>query len=104
MTDKLHPAVLRAAEAIADFCIAVVPDEAYHDGKARIAALIDRETHYTELVEAYSAMLENYVELKRISLIVAKSDAPNWIGAGFTVEDDIHVQKARALLDRIEKP
>lgn len=53
-----------------------------------------------EAIEALQGMLENYIELKRISLMVAQSDAPNWAGATLTVEDDIHVIKARAILAR----
>ncbi len=48
-----------------------------------------------ELLEALEGMLENYIELKRISLCMAKSDAPNWIGASMTPEDDVHVIAAR---------
>jgi hypothetical protein len=47
---------------------------------------------------ASRGMLENYLELKNISLILAKSDAPGWIGRGMTVDDDVHVQAVRAAL------
>lgn len=52
-----------------------------------------------KLRQALGGMLDNYIELKHISLIMARSDAPGWIGRGMTVDDDIHVQKARAALN-----
>ena len=51
-----------------------------------------------ELLVALSAMLANYLELKRVSLALARSDAPNWIGSPMTPDDDIHVIKARAAI------
>lgn len=55
-------------------------------------------TQNAELREALSGMLENYIELKRFSLCIARSDAPNWVGAAMTPEDDIHVIAARQAL------
>jgi hypothetical protein len=64
----------------------------------------DVELEYRRLVEqnrvlrqALSGMLGNYIELKRISLIYARSDAPNWMPS-LTENDDIHVIAARAAL------
>ncbi len=48
-------------------------------------------------VDALEGLLENYLTLKRISLIVARSDGP-WAGSHLTEDDDVHVIAARAAL------
>ncbi len=55
-----------------------------------------------ELLKALRGMLENYLNLKSISLKIAKSDAPGWIGQGLGVEDDIHVIAVRKAIARAE--
>jgi hypothetical protein len=65
--------------------------------------------HYTteqlqnELRETLEGMLGNYLELKRLSLIAARSDRPNWM-PGMTEEDDCHVIRARAILAKVPVP
>lgn len=59
--------------------------------------------HNEMLRKALDGMLGNYIEMKRIILITASSDAPNWIGARITPEDDIHVIAARAALEQTEE-
>lgn len=58
------------------------------------------ETRNRQLVQAASGMLENYLELKRISLAMACSDAPNWMGANLTPDDDVHVIAVRKVLGK----
>lgn len=67
----------------------VVPIEVARDLERRAAALR----------EALDGMLPSYIELKRISLYLANSDAPNWCGRHLTVDDDVNVIAARAVLD-----
>lgn len=55
-------------------------------------------TQRDALAAALRGMLDNYIELKRITLAVARSDSPNWLGCQMTPEDDIHVKAARAAL------
>lgn len=54
-----------------------------------------------KLLEAVKGMLENYIELKKISLIMARSDRPNW-GQGLTENDDIHVLAVREAIAEAE--
>jgi hypothetical protein len=60
-----------------------------------------------EARRAMTGMLENYITLKEMSLVLARSDAPNWIGRNMTADDDIHVIAVRkslaALTERKEK-
>lgn len=65
-----------------------------------------RQREYVQALEAVAEagrkMLENYRELKSISLAMAKSDAPGWIGNSLTVDDDIHVRDVTKALDNLE--
>jgi len=49
-----------------------------------------------------TGMLEGYLGLKHVSLIIAKSDSPGWIGQGMTVDDDIHVKAARSVIAKVK--
>lgn len=54
------------------------------------------------LEKAVSGMLENYIQLKQITLAMARSDSPNWIGSRLTPDDDIHVVAVRAAMSAHE--
>lgn len=50
------------------------------------------------LQRAAKGMLENYIEMKVITLAMARSDAPSWVGARMTPDDDTHVIAVRKAL------
>lgn len=62
---------------------------------ADFARELEREN--AALRKCLGDMLENYIVLKRISLIVAGRDG-RWGGEHLTPEDDRHVMEARAML------
>jgi hypothetical protein len=73
--------------------------ETAHEAKLTAEAqLSDAQAALKVSQDAMRGMLGNYIELKRISLYMAKSDSPNWIGRDMQPEDDIHVQAVTAAL------
>lgn len=56
------------------------------------------EAQVAELSRALTGMLGNYLELKRLSLILARSDNSGW-APGLTENDDVHVIAARKAID-----
>lgn len=83
--------------------IGYVDDVARVTGKANAEFICRACNSFYEMREALNGILENYIELKRITLHMAKSDAPNWIGKNLTVDDDIHVIAARAAIAKATK-
>ena len=77
--------------------------ELSEDRAREIEAAINERAALVAVAEAATRMLENYRELKQISLALAKSDAPNWVGAGMTVDDDIHVQAVTNALAKLRE-
>lgn len=57
---------------------------------------------HEELVQAAKGMLENYIQLKRISLAVARSDNPDWMPS-LTEDGDIHVIAIRKAIAKAEE-
>lgn len=76
-------------------------NEAYYENLRKMLYRAERQRD--KLAEALRGMLDNYIELKRITLAVARSDSPNWLGCQMTPEDDIHVKAARAALTDLDK-
>lgn len=93
-SEQRHMAVM-AALNLSDEQYDQLPDEL----KYPIGKLLGQRN---ELLAACKGMLANYIELKRIALLVAKSDAPNWVGSGLTAEDDIHVTAVKAAIAKAE--
>jgi hypothetical protein len=55
------------------------------------------------LLDALKNMMGNYLSLKRMSLILARSDSPNWM-PNLDENDDIYVIAARKAIALMEKP
>lgn len=98
MTKQPHPAVLRAAEAVLN---EVRVDVSRTVGMPRISHIFERETCYSELVEAFREAIEE-IQLAHIDWSLFNSESPDF-DPQYKPTFPAIVNKASALLDRIEK-